>query len=375
MVKFLFVLGTRPEIIKLAPVILECKKHPEIDFDIIHTGQHRELADEMFTHFGITPDYNLEVMEPDQTLFQLTAKIIQGLSEIIPQNNYEMVFVQGDTTSVFLGALSSFYCQIPVAHVEAGLRTSDRYSPFPEEINRRLAGTLATLHFPPTDKAKQMLIRENVAEEQIFVTGNTVIDALQWSIAKAHELPKDLESFLSSKKRTILVTTHRRENFGGPHREVFGALLDIVNKFTDVQILFPIHPNPNVRNEAHKLLNKHERIKLISPLGYLDFLQVMKRSHIILTDSGGIQEEAPSLNKPVLILRESTERAEGIETGCLKLVGTNRKAIFSATEKLLTDSNSYAAMAGAENPFGDGLAAEKIIAHTLSFLEKRKTAG
>jgi UDP-N-acetylglucosamine 2-epimerase (non-hydrolysing) len=374
MPSFLFILGTRPEVIKLAPVILECRKRPSIAIEVIHTGQHKELAGEMFSHFGIEPDHNLEVMQPNQSLFQLSARIITGLEKIITGKKYDMVFVQGDTTSVFLGALCAFYSRIPVAHVEAGLRTADRYSPFPEEINRRLAGTLATLHFPPTERARQMLIDENVAKENIFTTGNTVIDALEWSINKPHQLSAELEDFFTEDRKTILVTTHRRENFGGPHREVFSALLRIVNKFKDTQILFPIHPNPNVRNEAYQLLNQHPRIKLISPLGYLDFINVMKRSHIILTDSGGVQEEAPSLNKPVLILRESTERPEGIESGCLKLVGTNQDAIFAATSQLLTEKARYDQMANSVNPYGDGKAAERIIDHALDYIHRNKTS-
>ncbi|GAB4278587.1 MAG: UDP-N-acetylglucosamine 2-epimerase (non-hydrolyzing) [Candidatus Rifleibacteriota bacterium] len=370
MLRFLFILGTRPEIVKLAPVIFACRNRSNIETTVIHTGQHKELADEMFAHFGIVPDIDLQVMEPNQSLSQLTEKIMHGLSGIVSKDKYDMVFVQGDTTTVFVGALSAFYQKIPVAHIEAGLRTSDRYSPFPEEINRRLAGNLATLHFAPTQRARDNLLRENIPEASIYVSGNTVIDALEWSLKQPHQLPDDLESFLSSGKKTILVTTHRRENFGKPHREVFGAILDLVMEFRDIQILLPIHPNPNVREEAHRLLNNHERVKLISPVSYPDFIQLMKRSYLIMTDSGGIQEEAPSLNIPLLILRESTERPEGVESGCLKLVGTDRNKIFSTAKNLLEDKNEYENMARAVNPFGDGKAAERIIEHVLNFLQK-----
>ncbi len=280
-----------------------------------------------------------------------------------------MVIVQGDTTSVFCGSLSAFYSKIPVAHVEAGLRTDDRYSPFPEEINRRLASNLATLHFAPTPKARQALIKESIAADHIYITGNTVIDALKWSLQKPPSLNNELKDFLAANKRTILVTTHRRENFGEPHQQVFLALLALLEKFADLQILFPLHLNPNVRNRAIEMLQKHPRIKLVPPLGYMDFIQAMQLATIILTDSGGVQEEAPSLNKPVIVLRESTERPEGVIAGCSKLTGTNKEKIIETVSTLLSDKCAYEKMAQARNPFGDGKASVKIVDQCLNFLK------
>jgi len=299
----------------MAPVIFAAQKIDNTTTQILHTGQHLELAEEMFQHFKLEPDFNLAVMQPNQTLFQLTSKITEGIGEIVSRNEYDMVFVQGDTTSAFLGALSGFYQKIPVAHIEAGLRTQDRYSPFPEEINRRLVTPLASLHFAPTDRARQMLLNEGTPDQNVFVTGNTVIDALQWTLQHKPTAPKEFADIFATNERLLLVTTHRRENFGKPHQQVFSALLKLVEKFSDIRILFPIHPNPKVRNEAALLLNNHPRIHLTAPLNYQVFIMAMQHSHLILSDSGGIQEEAPSLNKPVLVLRESTERPEGIETG------------------------------------------------------------
>lgn len=370
--KFLFILGTRPEVIKVAPVILAAAAHPSIETTILHTGQHRELAEEMFRHFNLKPDFDLAVMQPDQSLFQLTSRIIAGIGEILGQASYDMIFVQGDTSSAFLGALAGFYQKIPVGHIEAGLRTQDRYSPFPEEINRRLVGPLASLHFAPTARARDMLLREGLAAETVHVTGNTVIDALLWSIDKGFAPAAELEPILKCQERLLLVTTHRRENFGGPHREVFAALLELTQQFKDVRILFPLHPNPNVRKEAALLLENHPRIHLTAPLDYRSFIAAMKKSHIILSDSGGVQEEAPSLNKPVLILRESTERPEGIDSGALKLVGTNRETIVREASRLLSDEAEYAKMASASNPYGDGKAAERIVAIAYEYLQKQQ---
>jgi UDP-N-acetylglucosamine 2-epimerase (non-hydrolysing) len=370
MARLLFIFGTRPEIIKLAPVILECHRR-RIDLEIVHTGQHKELAQEMLEHFGIVPDHFLEVMKPDQSLSGVTATILAKLQKIIKPKAFDMVIVQGDTTSVFCGALSAFYSKIPVAHVEAGLRTDDRYSPFPEEINRRLASNLATLHFAPTPRAQQALIKESIAGNRIFVTGNTVIDALKWSLQQPLSLNDELKSFFATNKRTILVTTHRRENFGEPHRQVFLALLALLEKFSDLQILFPLHLNPNVRDRAMEMLQKHPRIKLVPPLGYMDFIQTMQLATIIMTDSGGVQEEAPSLNKPVIVLRESTERPEGVAAGCLKLAGTNKEKIIETVSSLLADKCAYQKMAQAGNPFGDGKASVKIVDQCLNFLKKR----
>lgn len=352
----------------MAPVIFAAQKNDDISVQILHTGQHLELAEEMFKHFQLEPDFDLAVMQANQTLFQLTSRITEGIGEIVSRNQYDMIFVQGDTSSAFLGALSGFYQKVPVAHIEAGLRTQNRYSPFPEEINRRLVTPLASLHFPPTERARQMLLKEGIPDQSIFVTGNTVIDALQWSLQRELSAPKEFADIFASKERLLLVTTHRRENLGEPHRQVFSALLELVEKFSDIRILFPLHPNPKVRDEAAKLLNNHPRIHLTAPLSYQVFIMAMQRCYLIMSDSGGVQEEAPSLDKPVLILRESTERPEGIETGALKLVGTDKEKIIAVASELLCNQASYDKMARATNPYGDGRAGERIVDAAKAFL-------
>ncbi len=366
--RFLFILGTRPEVIKVAPVIFAARETGIIESQILHTGQHLELAAEMFKHFKLKPNFDLAVMQPDQSLFQLTSRITEGIGEIISRNNYDMIFVQGDTSSAFLGALCGFYRKIPVGHIEAGLRTQDRYSPFPEEMNRRLVSPLASLHFAPTQRAHDMLAGEGIPPGSIEVTGNTVIDALLWSLSQNYPVREDIKSVLDQPGRLLLVTTHRRENFGDPHRQVFSALLELVEKFPDTRILFPIHPNPNVRKEAAAMLNNHPRIHLTSPLDYQSFINAMQKSFLILSDSGGVQEEAPSLHKPVLVLRESTERPEGLTTGAIKLVGTDRSRILEAASDLLTSPESYKRMAEAANPYGDGTAGRRIIDAACRFL-------
>ena len=368
MLNFLFVVGTRPEIIKTATVIHECYGRKNLNAELLHTGQHRELAEEMLALFSLEPKYRLDVMRDNQNLFQLTSRIMEGFSTIITPGKYDMVFVQGDTTTAFLGALAAFYSKIPVGHIEAGLRTHDRYSPFPEEINRRLVSPLASIHFAPTERAKEMLISENIPPANIVISGNTVIDALLSCLDKEYIPDNSLEGILNSKEKIILITMHRRENFGQPHKEVFEAILELADKHDDVQIVFPVHPNPKVRKEVHKTLNNHKRIHLIEPLGYMDFINIMKKSYLILSDSGGIQEEAPTLKKPVLVLRESTERPEGITTGALKLVGTNKEAILKEVNTLLTDCEAYKAMTSNPNPYGDGLASKKIIDSALDFI-------
>ncbi|MDD3000667.1 MAG: UDP-N-acetylglucosamine 2-epimerase (non-hydrolyzing) [Candidatus Riflebacteria bacterium] len=369
MLKFLFIMGTRPEIIKMAPVVIQARKQGNIRAEILHTGQHRTLAEEMFKHFELTPDYDLAVMQENQSLFELTARITKGIGEILSKNSYDMIFVQGDTTSAFLGALCGFYQKIPVAHIEAGLRTQNKYSPFPEEINRRLVTPIASLHFAPTKRAADMLLAEGVEEKYVKVTGNTVIDALLQSVEKEYELLPGVERILDMPGRLILVTTHRRENFGEPHRQIFQALLDISKKYEDVKILLPLHLNPNVRNEAKLILDNKPRILLTEPLSYRNFIMAMKHSTIIMSDSGGVQEEAPSLHKPVLVLRDSTERPEGVETGALKIVGTNRQTIVEETCRLLDDAEAYKKMADAPNPYGDGRSSERIIEEAYKYLE------
>lgn len=369
MFKFLFIMGTRPEIIKMAPVIIQARKEGNIKAEILHTGQHRTLAEEMFKHFELTPDYDLAVMQENQSLFELTARITNGIGEVLEKNSdYDMIFVQGDTTSAFLGALCGFYKKIPVAHIEAGLRTQDKYSPFPEEINRRLVTPIASLHFAPTKRAAEMLLAEGIEEKYIKITGNTVIDALLQSVEKDYDLLPGVERILEMPGRLILVTTHRRENFGDPHRQIFQALLDISKKYEDVKILLPLHLNPNVRNEAKLILDDKPRILLTEPLSYRNFITAMKYSTIIMSDSGGVQEEAPSLHKPVLVLRDSTERPEGVETGALKIVGTCRKTIVEETSRLLDDAEAYKRMAEAPNPYGDGKSSQRIVEEACKYL-------
>ena len=366
--KILFILGTRPEVIKLAPVIRQARDSGYLEPVLLHTGQHRELADEMFQVFGLKPDFDLAVMEPNQTLFSVSAKILEGLSMICKQGSYSIVAVQGDTTSAFFGALAAYYTKTPVAHVEAGLRTNDKFSPYPEEMNRRLVGTLADLHFPPTERSRQILLKEGVPDQRILVTGNTVIDALQWALEMPHSISEKIPMPASERERLILVTTHRRESFGEPQLRVFQALRELADRFPDVHLLFPVHPNPNVREQVGRSLENHPRIHLCAPLGYLDFLHVMRRSCLILSDSGGVQEEAPSMKKPVLVLRDVTERPEGIESGALKLVGTDKEKILAEAGTLLSDPEAYKAMTRNANPYGDGKASERIISRIQTFL-------
>ncbi|HEY9070455.1 MAG TPA: UDP-N-acetylglucosamine 2-epimerase (non-hydrolyzing) [Candidatus Ozemobacteraceae bacterium] len=362
----LFILGTRPEVVKLAPVIREARSRTGVTATVLHTGQHREMAAEMFDLFGIRPDIDLAVMQPNQTLFSVSAKILEGLEAVLRERRFDAILVQGDTTTAFLGALAGYYTKTRVAHVEAGLRTHDKLSPYPEEMNRRLAGALADLHFPPTPRAKNNLLAEGIPAEKIIVTGNTVIDALLWALEMPYEAPADLAPILATPGRLVLVTTHRRESFGEPHRRVFQAFLQLAEAFPDVRILFPVHPNPNVRAEVAHQLGNHPRIHLVAPLGYLDFIHAMQAATIILSDSGGVQEEAPSLKKPVLVLRDHTERPEGIESGCLKLVGTVTETIFEEARKLLTDASHYHNMIKSPNPYGDGTASKAIIDNIIT---------
>ncbi len=367
--RYLIVLGTRPEIIKLAPVVHAVRTEAREEAVVVHTGQHLDLARPMLDIFGIVPDHALEVMSPNQDLFTLSSRLLERMGGLMRGAHFDAIFVQGDTTSAFLGALAGYYTRTPVAHVEAGLRTTDKWHPYPEEINRRLAGVLADFHFPPTERARANLVREGIDAQRIAVTGNTVIDALQWALTRPHEVEQPaLRRLLTGSGRWALVTTHRRENFGEPHRQVFSALLTLVERFADLSLLFPVHPNPSVRAEVEKMLHNHPRIHLCAPLGYLDFLQAMQHCTLILTDSGGVQEEAPTLRKPVLVLRDETERPEGLETGALELVGTDAQRIVTAASRLLTDPAAVAAMTSRPNPYGDGRAATRIVEQTRRWL-------
>lgn len=365
MYKVILVFGTRPEAIKMAPLVKEFKKHPDrFDVKVCITAQHREMLDQVLSFFRIKPDYDLNLMKSNQSLFELTANLIKGLESVFRDFKPNLVFVQGDTTTAFVGALASFYNKTEIAHVEAGLRSNNKYSPFPEEINRVLVGRLADYHFAPTEKARKNLLKEGI-ENNIWVVGNTVIDALLLGLQIIKEQGEERYysrfNFLDFSKKIILVTGHRRESFGEPFRNICYALKELANSFEDVEIVYPVHLNPNVRKPVNEILRGHSRIHLIEPLEYPYLIWLMSKSYLILTDSGGIQEEAPSLGKPVLVMREVTERIEGIEAGTAKLVGTSKEKIVTEVGKLLENQEEYSRMAKAVNPYGDGNASKKIL--------------
>lgn len=361
MFKVMTIFGTRPEAIKMAPVVLELKKYPdEIQTLVTVTAQHREMLDQVLNLFEIKPDFDLNIMSQRQTLFDITTRAMNGLDEIFSKTKPDLVLVHGDTTTTLAGSLAAYYHQIPVGHVEAGLRTFNKYSPFPEEMNRRLTDAITDLNFAPTETSKQNLLREGTPSEKIFVTGNTVIDALHMVVQKKFSFDEKFESLFEN-SRVILVTTHRRENWGEPLRHVYQALKDVLAKFADVQIIFPVHRNPTVRKVVDEELGSIDRVTLIEPLEYQPFSNLMNRATLILTDSGGIQEEAPALGKPVLVLRDTTERPEAVEFGTVKLVGTDREKIFQTVSELLSDEAAYKKMSEATNPYGDGLASKRIV--------------
>ena len=362
-IKVMSIFGTRPEAIKMAPVVMELARHSEeIETKTLVTAQHREMLDQVLRLFHITPDYDLNIMAAGQTLFDITTRAMQGINEVFQKDRPDLVLVHGDTTTTFAGALAAFYHQIPVGHVEAGLRTHNIYSPFPEEMNRKLTGVIADLHFAPTMTAKANLLREGVSESRIFVTGNTVIDALQQTVREDFRFDDALLDGLGcGGRRVVLVTTHRRENLGEPMRHVYKALKELVEEFSDIEAVFPMHKNPKVREVAREELGGLDRVHLIDPLDYEPFANLMARSHLILTDSGGVQEEAPALGKPVLVLRNTTERPEAVEAGTVRLVGTDKEHVYREAKELLTDDAAYQRMSGACNPYGDGEAARRII--------------
>ena len=362
MIKIMTIFGTRPEAIKMAPVVLELFNHSKIKTFVTVTAQHREMLDQVLRLFKIQPDFDLNIMTQGQTLFDVTNRALSGLHGVFERVNPDIVFVHGDTTTTFVGALAAFYNQIAVAHVEAGLRTGNKYSPFPEEMNRKLTGVLTDLHFAPTETAKNNLLNEGVAQDKIFVTGNTVIDALYQTVDADYKFSDELLNKIDYEhKRIILVTTHRRENLGEPLRQVYRALKKLIEDFADVEIIFPVHKNPRVREVVNSELGNIERVHLIEPLDYQPFVNLMNKSTLILTDSGGVQEEAPALGKPVLVLRDTTERPEAVIAETVKLVGTAMEKVYSAAKILLTDSAEYKKMATAKNPYGDGRAAKRIV--------------
>lgn len=362
-IKVMTVFGTRPEAIKMAPVILELSKHSAHITPIVAvTAQHREMLDQVLQLFNIVPDYDLDIMAQGQTLFDITSRAMHGLNEVLGKEKPDIVLVHGDTTTTFAGALAAFYHQTAVGHVEAGLRTQNKYSPFPEEMNRKLTGSLTDIHFAPTKTAKDNLIREAIAEERAFITGNTVIDALLTTVDPDYKFADEVLANMDyTGKRIVLVTTHRRENLGEPMRHVYQALRDIVTEFEDVEIVFPVHKNPLVREVVDSELGGIDRVKLIDPLEYQPFANLLARSYLVLTDSGGVQEEAPALGKPVLVLRDNTERPEAIEAGTVKLIGTDKERVYQETRLLLTSPAEYDCMANACNPYGDGQASRRIV--------------
>ncbi|WP_460093535.1 non-hydrolyzing UDP-N-acetylglucosamine 2-epimerase [Priestia megaterium] len=369
-IKVMTIFGTRPEAIKMAPLVLELKKRSE-EFEAIVTvtAQHREMLDQVLSIFDIQPDYDLNIMKDRQTLMDVTTRGLQGLDDVMKKVKPDMVLVHGDTTTTFIAGLAAFYNQIQVGHVEAGLRTWNKYSPYPEEMNRQLTGVLADLHFAPTDKSAANLQAENKKEERIFVTGNTAIDALKTTVKETYE--HEVLTKLGD-DRLILLTAHRRENLGEPMKNMFRAVKRIVDEHEDVQVVYPVHLNPVVRETANDILGNDPRIHLIEPLDVIDFHNFAERAHIILTDSGGVQEEAPSLGVPVLVLRDTTERPEGIEAGTLKLAGTEEETIYTLAKELLIDEDVYKQMSQASNPYGDGLASKRICDAISYYFNRRE---
>jgi UDP-N-acetylglucosamine 2-epimerase (non-hydrolysing) len=365
--KISLIFGTRPEAIKLCPLVLELKQHPEFDVNVCVTGQHRQMLDQVLDVFDVVPDVDLNLMQPDQMLAGLTARALTAIDKYLADYQPDIVIIQGDTTTTFCAALAAFYRQVPVGHVEAGLRTWNRFSPYPEEINRVMTSRLADLHFAPTQWAKENLLKEGIHENRIFVTGNTVIDALHIAVEKIRQKPPEIaglpKEFLYGDNHPVtLITGHRRESFGEGFQNICKAVLELSKQFPEVAFVYPVHLNPNVRKPVSDILSEHNNIYLIEPLAYLPFVALMNRSKIVLTDSGGIQEEAPGLGKPVLVMRDTTERPEAVHTGTVKLVGTDKKMIFDNVAMLLTDENSYNTMARATNPYGDGQACQRIAA-------------
>lgn len=374
MLKVMTIFGTRPEAIKMAPVVKALEAAPDMEAIVTVTAQHREMLDQVLNLFHITPQYDLNIMCQGQTLYDVTSKALMGLRDVIADAKPDVVLVHGDTTTTFAGALAAFYQEVPVGHVEAGLRTGNIYSPFPEEMNRKLTGSLATYHFAPTSSAEKNLMKENISSAHLYVTGNTVIDALQTTVQKEYTFEEKLLNELDyENRRVVLVTTHRRENLGEPMRHVYRAIHRLVDAFDDIEIIFPVHRNPQVRQIVKEELGDVDRVHLINPLEYEPFANLMARSYLLMTDSGGIQEEAPALGKPVLVLRNTTERPEAVTAGTVRLVGTDENTVYENAYRLLADREVYDTMANSVNPYGDGVAAQRIIeALRFEFLHSGK---
>ena len=362
MLKVMTIFGTRPEAIKMAPVVKALEAADDMESIVTVTAQHREMLDQVLHLFSITPDYDLNIMSQGQTLYDVTCKALLGLQGVLKEAKPDVVLVHGDTTTTFVGALAAFYEGIPVGHVEAGLRTGNIYSPFPEEMNRKLTGAIGTYHFAPTSTSESNLLKENINPAHLYVTGNTVIDALQTTVQTDYTFKEELLNQIDYiNNKVILVTTHRRENLGDPMRNVYEAIRDIINEQEDVEVIFPMHRNPKVRNIVQDVLGHMDRVHLIEPLEYEPFANLMARTYLIMTDSGGIQEEAPSLGKPVLVLRDTTERPEAVEAGTVKLVGTDKESVYRTATELIVNKEAYLAMSNAVNPYGDGLASDRIV--------------
>lgn len=364
-IKVMPIFGTRPEAIKMAPVVHTLSYDERFEVIITVTAQHREMLDQFLRFFEMQPRYDLNIMREGQTLADITSKAVKGIDKVLRDEKPDLILVQGDTTTAFVGALVAYYHKIPCGHIEAGLRTKDKFAPFPEEINRRLIGAIADLHFAPTQGAKRNLLNEGVNERNIFVTGNTVVDALLWTLKRLPEPSK-------GKAKMILVTAHRRENWGEPMERICRALRRIADKFPDVRIVFPMHKNPVVRKVAYREMGGHERIQLCEPPDYFEFVRLLRDAYLIVTDSGGVQEEAPTLGKPVLVLREKTERPEAVEAGVVKIVGTDEERIVDEVSKLITDDSAYKAMQRPVNPYGDGKASQRIKQAILHFFTGAK---
>lgn len=371
-IKVMLVFGTRPEAIKMAPLVKELEKTDNIDVKVCVTAQHREMLDQVLEIFKIKPDYDLDIMTKGQTLAGITTKALEGLCEVMEKEKPNLVLVHGDTTTTFAASLAAFYNKIMVGHVEAGLRTYDKYSPYPEEMNRKLTTALADIFFAPTENNKNNLIKEGIAENKIFVTGNTAVDAMKYTVNKEYKFEDpELRNVDFDNKKVILVTAHRRENLGEPLENICKAIKEIVEQHNDVEVVYPVHLNPVVQNTAKNILGDMSRVHLIKPLDAMIFQNVMDRSYIVMTDSGGVQEEAPSVGKPVLVLRTETERPEAIATGTLKLAGTNKDDIVKLANELLTDKEEYKRMSHAKNPYGDGMASNRIADSILYFFNQK----
>ena len=371
-IKVMTIFGTRPEAIKMAPLVKELEKNENIESIVCVTAQHRQMLDQVLEIFDIKPDYDLNIMKDRQTLISITTRGLEGLDEVMKEAKPDLVLVHGDTSTTFVGSLAAFYNQIAVGHVEAGLRTYDKYSPFPEEVNRRLTGVIADMHFSPTERNRENLLRENVDDSTIYITGNTVIDALQTTVRADYEFKDEVLSSMNwNTKKVIVMTAHRRENLGEPLKNICRAVKRLVEDFDDIEVVYPVHMNPAVREVAYSILGDMERVKLIEPVNADELHNAISRGYMVMTDSGGLQEEAPSLGKPVLVMRNETERPEAVDAGTVKIAGVDEDVIYNLAKELITDKEAYNKMAKAVNPYGDGHASERIVQAIVDKFSKK----